>query len=181
VVDVVDALERGRELYSSRAWLAAYESLAVADQGTPLGAQDLELLATSAYMVGREEDYLRALERGHQAHLGSGEAMRAAQCAIWLAIQLFAAGEIGQASGWLGRARRLVEREGRECVERGYLLLPIMFEHEARGDIGAAIATAAAAAEIGERFADPDLPALARMDQGIFLVTQGRVVEGDHR
>jgi DNA-binding CsgD family transcriptional regulator len=178
MVDVVDALERGRESYSRRAWLAAYESLSAADHGTPLGAQDLELLATSAYMIGREEDYRRALERGHQAHLSSGEAMRAAQCAIWLAIQLFAAGEIGQANGWLGRARRLVEREGRECVEQGYLLLPSMFQHEASGDFDAAMATAAAAAEIGERFGDADLPALARMDQGVFLVTQGRVVEG---
>ena len=117
---VVDALERGRELYSSRAWSAAYQALSAADQRAALGAEDLELLATSAYMIGGEEEYLRALERAHRAHLSSGEPMRAVQCAIWLAIQLSAAADVGQASGWLGRAQRLVEREDRECVEQGY-------------------------------------------------------------
>ena len=41
-------------------------------------------------------------------------------------------GEIGPATGWLGRAQRLLENEG-EWVERGYLLLPAMFQHEAVG------------------------------------------------
>ena len=175
---VVDALERGRELYASRAWSAAYQALSAADQRAALGAEDVELLATSAYMIGGEEEYLRALERAHRAHLSSGEPMRAVQCAIWLAIQLSAAADVGQASGWFGRAQRLVEREDRECVEQGYLLLPIMFEHEAKGDLDAAISTAAAAAEIGERFGDPDLSALARMDQGVFLIRRGGVEAG---
>ena len=46
------ALERGRASYASRAWEDARMSLAGADQEAPLGADDLELLATSAYMVG---------------------------------------------------------------------------------------------------------------------------------
>ena len=75
-------------------------------------------------------------------------------------------------------ARRLVEREGRECVEQGYLLLPLMFHYEARGDYEAAAATAAGAAEIGERFGDRDLFALAVQAQGILLIKDGRVVEG---
>jgi DNA-binding CsgD family transcriptional regulator len=178
MADTVDALARGRESYSSRAWLAAYESLSAADRATPLGAQDLELLATSAYMLGHDEEHRRALERGHQAHLDAADVMRAARCASWLAVHLHLAGEIGQATGWFGRAQRLVEREGRECVEQGYVLMPVVFQHAASGDLDAAIATAAEAAEIGERFGDPDLSALSRMDQGSFLVTQGRVVEG---
>jgi DNA-binding CsgD family transcriptional regulator/tetratricopeptide (TPR) repeat protein len=178
MADTVDALERGRESYSSRAWLAAYEALSAADRAAPLGAQDLELLATSAYMLGHEEEHHRVLERGHQAHLDAADVMRAARCASWLAVHLQLVGEIGQATGWFGRARRLVEREGRECVEQGYVLMPVVFQQAASGDLDAAIATAAEAAEIGERFGDPDLSALSRMDQGGFLVAQGRVVEG---
>ena len=42
------------------------------------------------------------------------------------------AGRWAARRGWLGRARRLVEREERDCVEQGYLLLPLMFEHAGR-------------------------------------------------
>jgi DNA-binding CsgD family transcriptional regulator/tetratricopeptide (TPR) repeat protein len=156
----------------------AYKSLSHADQAAPLGAEDLELLATSAYMLGRDDEYVSCLERAHHAYLGSGEAMRAARCAFWVGMNLALRGEMGRATGWLGRAQRLVEREGRDCVERGYLLLPLMFEHEATGDYEGAAATAADAAGIGERFGDADLFALAVHSQGILLVKQGRVVEG---
>lgn len=156
----------------------AYKALSRADQATPLGAEDLELLATSAYMLGRDDEYVTCLERAHHAHLGTGEAMRAVRCAFWVGMNLALQGETGPATGWLGRAQRLVEREGRDCVERGYLLLPLMFEREATGDYEAAAATAADAAAIGERFGDRDLFALAVHSQGILLVKQGRVVEG---
>ena len=177
MVDVADELERGREAYARRTWMDAYESLSRADQMSPLGAEDLELLATSAYMLGRDNE-LSGLERAYHVYLDAGEALRAARCAFWVGMQLSTLGEIGRGTGWLGRARRLVEREGRECVEQGYLLLPLMFQQEAAGESEAAAATAADAAEIGERFRDADLFALAVQAQGIFLVKQGRVVEG---
>ena len=69
VADAIAELKRGRGLYVSEAWSDAYEALAAADRLDPLGADDLELLATSAYMIGHEEDYLGLLERAHRAHL----------------------------------------------------------------------------------------------------------------
>jgi hypothetical protein len=87
-------------------------------------------------------------------------------------------GRRGGATGWLGRARRIVERQERDCVERGYLLLAVMFEHEAAGDLDAAAGVAAEAVASGERFGDTDLLALAAQDQGILLIELGRVVEG---
>jgi len=157
--------------------LAAYESLWRADRAVSLAAADLELLATSAYMLGRDEDYLGGLERAYRLHLEAGETLRAARCAFWVGLNLVMRGETGRAMGWLGRAQRLAERE-RDCVERGYLLFPVMFRHEAAGDYAAAAAAAADAAAIGERFDDPDLFALAVQSQGCLLVLQGRVVEG---
>ena len=56
-MDRVDELERGRESYARRAWRDAYASLSGADQAASLEAADLELLATSAYMLGRDDDY----------------------------------------------------------------------------------------------------------------------------
>jgi DNA-binding CsgD family transcriptional regulator len=178
MADVTDALEQGRESYARRAWKDAYKQLSRADQAESLGAEDLELLSTSAYMLGREDEYFGALERAHQTHLNAGEALRAARCALWVGINLAQQGEMGRASGWLARAQRLVEREGRECVEQGYLLLPLMFQHEASGDLDAAVATATEATEIGERFGDRDLFALAVHSQGHMMVIDGRSKEG---
>jgi DNA-binding CsgD family transcriptional regulator len=173
-----DDLERGREAFATRAWARAYASLSRADSSEPLAAEDLELLATAAYMLGRDDEWTRCLERAHQSHLDTGETLRAVRCAFWVGMGLVTRGELGPATGWLGRAERLLERDGRDCVERGYLLLPLMFRHEAAGDYDAAVAVAADAAAIGERFRDVDLFALAVHAQGHFLVRQKRVQDG---
>ena len=160
------------------AWTDAYEDLTRADRAAPLPPEDLERLATAAYMLGRDEDYHGGLERAHQAYLDRGEGLRAARCGFWLGLNLMLQGETGRATGWMGRAQRLVEREGRDCVERGYLLLPAMFRHEATGDLDAAAATAGEAGAIGERFGDRDLFALCAQAQGSYLVLQGRAADG---
>ena len=170
-------LELGRESYARSAWATAYESLACADGLEPLEAEDLALLGTSAYMLGREDEWLRILERAGHEYEESGEMRPAARCAFWIGISFALRGEIGPATGWLGRAQRLLEPEG-DCVERGYLLLPVVFEHEAMGDYEGAFATAATAADIGERFGDKDLFALAVDTQGEVLVKGGRIREG---
>jgi DNA-binding CsgD family transcriptional regulator len=171
-------LERGREFYEGRAWLAAYEALTRADHATSLEAEDLELLATSAYMLNRDEDFANALERAHRLYLDAGNALRAVRCAFWVGVSLATRDEMGGASGWFGRGQRLLEREDRDCVEQGYLLIPVLLQHVGAGDAEAAYATAADAAEIGERFGDADLLALAMHEQGHALVRQGRVEDG---
>jgi DNA-binding CsgD family transcriptional regulator len=178
MVDAVAELERGRESYAGQAWLDAYESLSAADRVDPLGAQDLKLLATSAYMIGREADYLGLLERAYRAYLDAGQTLAAFRCAYWVGVNLARKGEIGRAGGWLGRAQRLLDREAGDRVERGYMMLPVAFEQEASGDSGAAEATLGEAAAIGERFGDSDLFALAAHEQGHLLIESGRLSEG---
>ena len=172
------ALEQGRESYAKRAWVRAHESLSEADRATPLGADDLELLARSAYMLGRDDDYVAALERAHRAHFDAGHALPAARCAFWIGLTLFLRGETAPATGWFARAQRLVDREGGDCAERGYLLTAVSVEQMAARDHEAAYATASEAAAIGERCGDRDLAALARMDQGCALLNLGRTDEG---
>ena len=159
-------------------WTDVYEALTRADRAAALPAEDLERLATAAYMLGRDADYFGNLERAHQAHLDDGEGLRAARCAFWVGVNLMLRGETGRAMGWIGRAQRLVERVERDCVERGYLLLATMFGLEAEGDLEAAAATAGEALAIGERFGDPDLFALSAQAQGLLLVMHGRVANG---
>jgi DNA-binding CsgD family transcriptional regulator/tetratricopeptide (TPR) repeat protein len=178
MANAVDETERGRDAYERRAWLDAYTSLSRADEASPLGAEDLELLANSASMVGRMDDYLALLERAHRRYLDAGNALRAARCAGWIGMNLAIRGEIGPARGWFGRAQRLVEREGRDSVEQGWLLLPAALQHEAAGDYEAAYAAAVDAARTGERFGDADLSTIALHVQGLARIKQARVAEG---
>jgi DNA-binding CsgD family transcriptional regulator len=171
-------LERGLECYARRQWADAYDALSRADQAAPLLARHLERLAMAAYLVGRDEEYLRALERAHQRYLDTGEGVRAVRCAFWLGMRLLFRGEAGGATGWFARAQRLLEREPRECAERGYLLLPVVEQQLAAADYEAAYATAASAAEIGECCADADLVACARHQQGRVRLAQGQVERG---
>jgi DNA-binding CsgD family transcriptional regulator len=169
-------LDRGRAAYEARAWSDAYESLSRADRGAPLEADDLELLATSAFMLGLDNEYLSVLERAHHAHVKAGRRLRAVRSAFWVGINLALRGEMGPAGGWLGRAHRLLGDE--DSVERGYLLMPLVFQHEAGGDFAAAADVAADAAAIADRFGDKEGFALAVQTQGFMLIKAGRVKEG---
>src|SRR5207342_1301344 len=171
-------LEKGREAYAERAWDDAYASLVNADRAAPLEADDLELLATSASMAGRIDEYLTLLERIHHAHLDAGEGLRAARAAFWAGMTLATRGDLGPAGGWFARAQRLIEREGVDCVESGYLLVPQTYQQLAAGEYDTACATAGQAREIGDRFDDGALVAVALLLQGEARVHQGPADQG---
>src|SRR4029078_8259452 len=117
-------LDGGRAGDASSGWQDAYALLSETDRAIPLAAEDLVLLATSSYMLGREDDCIQILVRAFQRYSDDGVMLHAALCAFWIGMQLALRGEMGPATGWLGRAQRLVEREGRECAEQGYMLVP---------------------------------------------------------
>ena len=81
VPHATDELERGRGSYARRAWTDAHEALG-ADRAASLGAADLELLATSAYMLGRDDEYVSGLERAHHAYLDGGEELSDTLCVL---------------------------------------------------------------------------------------------------
>jgi DNA-binding CsgD family transcriptional regulator len=172
------ALERGRTAYTKGAWRNAFEFLSRTDEAAPLGADDLFRFATSAYMVGRMDDFLALTERTHHAYLEEGEVLTATRCAFYLGVNLAIRGEPARASGWFGRGQRLLERHGEECAEQGYLLLPAAMQQLFTGRYAEAAATAAAAVECGERFGEGDLLALALHIQGQALIKQARIVDG---
>jgi ATP/maltotriose-dependent transcriptional regulator MalT len=175
---VRDELERGRQAFARRRWAEAHDSLTRADGQTPLSAEDLELLATAAYMLGRDDEQQGALERAHQEYLDGGEPLRAVRCAFWLGVHSLLRREGARANGWFARAQRLLEPQEGDCVERGYVLVASDLQHTVAGEWAAAHTAAAGAAEIAERFGDANLLALALMDQGRLLIRQGRVREG---
>jgi DNA-binding CsgD family transcriptional regulator len=171
-------LEQARTEYAGRSWLAAYAAFSRTDEVEPLAPEDLERLATSLLMLARDDEAVAALERAHLLYEERRETLRAARSATWIGINLAYRGLIGPATGWLGRAHRLVEAYPGDTSERGLLLIPLIFRHEAAGDFEQAAAVAREAAEVGERFGDADLLAIALHAEGHMLVKAGRVREG---
>ena len=80
-------LERARRCFARREWAEAHRTFSRADQTARLAAEDLESLATSAYLMGLEAEYVQALERAHLAHLEAGAVQQAVRCVYWIAIQ----------------------------------------------------------------------------------------------
>jgi DNA-binding CsgD family transcriptional regulator len=173
-----ELLERGRAAFERHEWNDAFAALSLADQSRALDADDLERLSWSAGLTARDDEMLMTQERLYNARLDAGECLAAARAAFWLGFRLLALGEIGRSGGWLGRAQRLVEREGRDCVERGYLLLPAAQKHLSAGEFSEAHDAAARAGEVGERFDEADLLAFARNLQGRAFLSAGRIDHG---
>ena len=132
----------------------------------------------AAYLIGLGAESTDALGRAYQEFLSHGAPARAVRCVFWLAMGLFDRGDHAQAGGWLGRGRRLLDDDRLDCVEQGYLLLPIGLQQSASGEHARAHETFGQAVQIGERFADPDLIALARDGQGRALIDLRRPAEG---
>ncbi len=177
-VEADRALERGRGAYADRVWAVAFDALSGANRQQTLAPDDLELLARSAYMLGLDDEYRAALEQAYHAFFDAGDVSQAARCAWWIGHNLLFLGQSAPARGWFARGQRLLDGEDRDRVERGYLLIPTLLAHSAKSEYAAADATAAEIAVIGERFGDPDLVAIALMEQGHTLVRQGRTEEG---
>jgi DNA-binding CsgD family transcriptional regulator len=177
--NAASALERGRDAYAARAWADAHALLRGADESAPLAPPDLALLATAAYMLGREDEWVAVHERAHHLHLEAGEAELAARDAFWIGLSFILRGEFGPAEGWFGRAQRLLEEQGAaECVERGFLLIPYGFGLLESGDGAGAGEAARAAGAVGSRFGNRDLCALALLLEGQAAATEARVSDG---
>ncbi len=176
-----DDLGQARQTYARRTWADAYEAFSRADEASPLSAGDVELHATCAYMLGRDDEWMSRMERAHHLHLDGGDTPAAVRCALWLGMHNAARGNMGPAGGWLGRAEHLLGDDDSDRVERGYLLLPRAFGHQGAGELEAGAAVAAQAAEIGQRLGDSDLVALATHLEGHLLVEHGRVTDGFRR
>ena len=120
-------------------------------------------------------------ERAHHHCCAGGDAPRAVRCAFWLAfgLLLLGGGELGLwAAGWLARAGRLLDEDGRDCAEQGLVLIPVALTSRREGDAAQALATFRQAAKIGDRFGDPDLAVLALLGQGRALIRQGETPKG---
>jgi len=159
-------------------WSEIHRRLLQKNQSGKLSGAELERLGEAAYMLGREDEFVRAYERAFDKHLEIGDERAAALCGFWIGLTLIFRGAFGQGSGWLARADRLLENHEPECAERGYLLLPKVEQYLAAGDSESGYMHAKGAAEIGLQCDDKDLFAMARHLQGRIKVEGGDFAGG---
>ncbi len=174
----VDTLKQGRQAFSKQAWTDAYNFLSSADDKASLNADDLELLAKAAYLIGKESVYTEIWARAHQKFLDQDETERAAYSAFWLGMLLFFRGEHAQGSGWIARAERLIEKHNQECAEQGFLLIPQGLQHLRKGDGETAYKLFSRATEVGNRFNNPDLITLGLLGSGQALIQLTKFSKG---
>ena len=86
-----EVIDRARACYRERAWAAAYADFHAADDESPLAIDDLEQLAVTAYLIGKDDDSLELWARAHRDCLRLDDAERAARCGFWLAFHCFSA------------------------------------------------------------------------------------------
>jgi ATP/maltotriose-dependent transcriptional regulator MalT len=174
---VVEELIRAREAYDRREWLAAYDGLSDAAPDE-LTADDFARLATAAYLLGQRNDCVQALQRAYQLNLDAGDLLAAVRGAFWLALVLLTSGESAIGGGWVARSQRLLAEVDGDVVERGYVLIHVMFRHIFAGEFNNAYEVAQQIADYGHRYRDPDLTAMGMSSQGRLLLYGGRVPDG---
>lgn len=172
------ALDRARESFRRQAWGAAYAQFWAADQQLSLKLEDLERLAVAAYLVGKDGDSVDVWTRAYHECLRISDGPRAARCAFWLAFGLLNRGEMAAGGGWLARAQRLLDEGEHDCVERGYLLVPVALQGMEEGDAAKAYATFDQAAKTGDRFRDRDLAIIGQLGRGQALIRLGKTADG---
>lgn len=153
-------LQYGRECYERGAWSDAYASLARADLAEPIDGEDLRRLGVSACLIGRSVEFETYFARLYHLHLEHGEQESAARSAYWIGLNLLIRGEVAQSSAWTARGQRLVENI--DCVEKGYVLVPLVERQLRERNAEVAHEGASVAANVGARFGDAELLALAR-------------------
>jgi DNA-binding NarL/FixJ family response regulator len=171
-----ELIDRARDSYRHRLWPETFAQLSAADGEEPLGAAELDLLCTAAYLVGRDGDADELSGRAYHAWLRAGEPAAAARRACWLGLQLLLRGEGVRGAAWYARANELVG--DRDCAERGYVLLPEGLGELSEGHARAALGIFGELDERGVRFDDPDLRAVGRLGRGQALLAMDRTDEG---
>ncbi len=177
-VDVVDAIEDARAACDGQRWGDAWRLLSAVEIDG-LDVDDLDRLATAAYLTGHDEEGFAHWVRAHQLCVASGEVHRAAHFGVKLAQGLGFKGDLGRCRGWVDRTARLLEDARIDCVEQGYLGYGLgMLRIFEAGDMAGAHTYFVQAGKVGARFADRELITLARIGEGRMLVYLGEIAEG---
>ncbi|MBW3603668.1 MAG: LuxR C-terminal-related transcriptional regulator [Actinobacteria bacterium] len=171
------AIARARAAAERRAWDEAFAAFSIADAAAPLQADDLEVWATAAYLLGHVDTAVDAQARAFQGH--GDDVAAAVRCGFWIAFISLNRGEVAQAGGWLARSAHLLEQLPADCPEHGYLQCVTAFRLlTVERQFAAAQTTADQVVAIGRQGRDEDLVALGLNIAGRAAIMDGRPAEG---
>jgi ATP/maltotriose-dependent transcriptional regulator MalT len=158
------------------AWIDAYELLRTVDEDA-LEPQDLQTLADAAWWNCAPDESIAYRQKAYAAYAAVPDDTGAAAASARLAIEFFQREQPSVGGGWLARAQRHV-RALPDSVGHGYLAMIEATVQRYGGDLDIALELARRAAEIGDRFADRDLVAMAIHIEGLVQIASGHVAEG---
>ena len=174
----MDQLEGARTACESGRWGDAWRALSAVPVDR-LAIDDLDRLATAAYLTGRDEEAFAVWTRAYQRCVEEGTVHRAAHFGAKLGSALSFKGDLPRCGGWVLRVAELLEEAGIDCVEQGWLEFGMgmsrLFEH---GDVPGAFAKFGLAGKIGRRFGDVELTTMARIGEGRMRIYLGEPAEG---
>ncbi|MBA3249883.1 MAG: helix-turn-helix transcriptional regulator [Geodermatophilaceae bacterium] len=174
---LADLLSSARASYARRDWPDAYDGLKAAQQNATLSADDLHALADAAWWLGLIKETLTITEDCHRHFLEEGRPLRAAMNALDIGFTWLLRGEVAIGSGWVSRARRLLEDQP-ECAERGFLAWIDAAEALEGGDLDSALVGAVRIQELGHQFETPTLVCLGLVLEGMIAIRHGQVDKG---
>ncbi len=175
---MTETRERGRRAYERQAWSEALAALSEVAARPDVDPADLERRAVAAHMLGNQADATSCWEDAHRRAVAVGDVGLAVRSAFHLAFSAFFHGDAARAGGWMARATTILEEDGSDRVERGWLLVPAAIRAIDAGDAQGALERFEAAAAIAARFGDRDLETMSRLGRGQSLMALGDMERG---
>lgn len=172
------ALEQARRAVAASQWGDAWRALSGLD-AEAMDIDDLDHLATAAYMTGRDEEGFSVWTRAHQRCTAEGSIHRAAAFGTRLANTLGFKGDWSRSAGWVERTANLLRDASIDCVEQGYLdYAQAMCRLFQDGDAPGARDLFIRAGKTAARFHDRELATMARIGEGRLDIYLGEVGHG---
>lgn len=177
MIETADDLVRARQAHEAHDWATAAARFD-AIGAERLTADDLTAYADALWWLGRVEDNLRVEAAAHDALLADSRTAEAGWAAMQLGIFHLGRGDVPQATGWIGRAARLLEGAP-ECPAHGLLIQVTEVEPALQaGQPAVAVDAARRMRELAVRIDEPGLVLLGVSCEGRALIRAGHVLDG---
>ncbi|TML86741.1 MAG: adenylate/guanylate cyclase domain-containing protein [Actinobacteria bacterium] len=176
-MDRDDILGSARRAAADHAWEEAFAAYRAADALDELSPEDLEALSIVAFCASRMPEAVDARQRAYVHYERAGRTPEAASAALNVALLHFGSGNTSAASGWLGRAQRLLDG----VPETAAHALLAWIEGQTMARLKAFEQAQDKAREmeaIAGRVGDPDLLAMGISMQGYLRTLTGDVAAG---
>ena len=172
-------LDAGLAALSRGAWSEAYQAFGAALVEQPGTAEALEGQGMAAWWLDLADVVFASRERAYRAYRARGDEISAARVAVWLAWDHDAfRGEYAITSGWLHRARELLEGHHDTAAYAWLSVRESAFALLDHGNPEVALKHAEQAIEAGRASGSVDYEMVGCALRGFSLVTSGRIPEG---